>query len=102
MELKVGDIIYRENYGKITGVYTVDRLTKTLAICKDGSRFNREYSLCIIKYGDTGRRNTGTYNLKTPELENKLYKQNAIAKIRGFRFEDLSLDQVRNIMAILF
>lgn len=44
MELQVGDVIYQESYGKIVNIFTIERVTKTLAISGKGVRFAREYS----------------------------------------------------------
>lgn len=103
MELQVGDIIYQENYNKISGVFTVERVTKTLAICEKEAKFKREYQKYswINSAGDTGKWNTNHYSLETPELKEKLYKQNSIAKIRAYKFEDLSTEQIRSIMDVL-
>ena len=103
MELQIGDRIYQENYNKISDVFTVERVTKTLAICDKGAKFKREYSKdsWINSAGDTGKWNTNHYQLETPELKEKLYKQNSISKIRAYKFEDLSTEQIRSIMAVL-
>lgn len=103
MELQIGDKIYQERYNKIIGVFTVERVTKTLAICDKGSKFKREYSDAswIIPAGDTGKWNTIVYQLETPKLKEKLYKQVSISKIRDYKLEDLSIEQIRSIMNIL-
>jgi len=103
MELQVGDRIYQENYNKISGVFTVERVTKTLAICDKGVKFKREYSKdsWINPAGDTGKWNTKHYQLETYELKEKLYKQVSISKIRDYKLEDLSTEQIRSIMAVL-
>lgn len=103
MELQVGDKIYQENYHEITAVFTVERVTKTLAICDKGAKFKREYSKgsWINSAGDTGKWNTNSYQLETPELKERVYRQVAVSKIRKYKFEALSTDQIRSIMAIL-
>ena len=103
MELQIGDRIYQENYNKISGIFTVERVTKTLAICDKGAKFKREYSKdsWINSAGDTGKWNTNRYQLETLELKEKLYKQVSISKIRAYKFEDLSTEQIRSIMAVL-
>lgn len=103
MELQIGDRIYQENYNKISRAFTVERVTKTLAICDKGAKFKREYSKDsrINPAGDTGKWNTNRYQLETPELKEKRYKQVSISKIRAYKFEDLSTEQIRSIMAVL-
>jgi hypothetical protein len=101
--LKVGDRIYQENYNRITKVYTVERITKTLAICDGGGRFKIEYSSpqWINPVGDTGKWNSNSYLMETPELIDKLYKQVAIQKIRNYDLSVLSSEQMRSIIKIL-
>lgn len=101
--LKAGDIIYQLNYGKITGVYTVERVTKTLAICKDGEKFRIEYNSpdWIVSGGNIDKWNTNHFSLETPELKEMLYRQISIIKIREMKFERLSTEQIRAIMAII-
>ena len=102
MELKVGDRIYQQNYGKIYAVFTVERVTKTLAIC-GVAKFKREYQSesWIMSAGDTGKWNTNSYSLETPELKEQLFKQNAISKIQKAKLEDLSIEQLKEIIKIL-
>lgn len=103
MELQVGDKIYKENYHRIYGVYTVERVTKTLAICNTGAKFKREYSdgSWIKLAENTDKWNTNHYQLETPELKKKLYKQVSISKIRNYNLEELSTEQIKSIMDIL-
>lgn len=103
MELQIGDKIYEENYNRILGVFTVERVTKTLAICNKGKKFRRKYSKdsWINHVGSTEKWSTNNYQLETPELKEKLYKQIYISKIRACKFEGLSIEQLRLIMAAL-
>lgn len=101
MQLNIGDKIYKENYNKITGVFTVKRLTKTLAICGNGVKFKREYNSWLKPIGDNVRFTTSHYLLETPELKEKLYRQYSISKIRDCKLEDLSTEQIRSIMDVL-
>lgn len=102
-KLKVGDKIYKESYSKITGVFTVERLTKTLAVCDNDARFKIEYSSSnwIVCAGGEGRWNSSCYGLETPELKEKYYRQNSIHKIRNEKYEDYSTEKIGKIMDII-
>ena len=103
MKLQVGDRIYQTNYNKITSVHLVERTTETIAFCNHEMRFKREYvdGGWIHQMGKSARWCDSLYSLETPELKEQLYKQTAISKIRGFKFEDLSVVQIMEIMEIL-
>ena len=82
MNLEVGNRIYRTEFrigadGDISAVYTVERVTNTLAICEKNNRFKREI-------GNNGRIESfptdhgwsrPQYELETPELLNRLHRQ---------------------------
>jgi hypothetical protein len=102
-QLKIGDRIYQENYNEISCVFTVERVTKTLAICNHGAKFKREYSKTswITTAGDTGKWNTNHYQIETPQLKEKLYRQVSISKIIAYKFDELSTEKIKSIMYIL-
>jgi len=101
--LKIGDKIYQQNYGKITGTYTVQRVTKTLAICEGDAKFRIEYNSpnWINSAGNIDKWNTNSFSLETPELKEMLYRQISIMEIRGKKFEEMTTEQIRAIMAII-
>lgn len=100
--LRVNDKIYELRYDKITHIFKVERLTKTVAVCNDDVRFRIEYNRpdWITLIGRDSYSNS-SYELETPELKEKLYRQLSIDKIKQFKLEDLSLDKIRSIRQIL-
>jgi len=101
MELKVGDIIYQTHGKRIYNVYTIDRTTKTLAV-SGNAQFKLEYkhpSNIRLKCANTW--DVHSYSLETPELKEQLFKQNAISKIQKAKLEDLSIEQLKEIIKIL-
>lgn len=101
MKLEVGDRIYQTNYSRITRIYTIERVTNTLAICKD-EKFKREY---IDGYSIT-KVNSGTWGtsycyVETPKLKEQLLRQNILDKLRTFKYDSVSTEKLRAIMNIL-
>lgn len=103
--LKVGDRIYREgNDNRITAVIIIERLTKTQAISKDGKY---KFDIKLSNYYKTARLigedtwSNCTYCLETPELQEKLFRQVVIEKIKKFDYSELSTEQLTKLTSIL-
>ena len=96
--IKIGDRIYQMHGELITYVHIVDRLTKTTVITKFGHKFS--HSLKSIPYPRFERYD---YKLETPELLEKLKKQNLVNKLRKFEnYEELSIEQLKAISEIIY
>lgn len=99
--LKIGDKIYNEQYGTITGLYIIDRLSNTMAFSK-----NTKFKLEISNYNTVKRVGdstwgSGTYFIATPEIEEKFFRQQTIYKIKNFNFSTLTTDEIRIIKNII-
>lgn len=98
-KLKVGDVIYSTNYGRLTGKYVINRTTKTLAISDSGARFKREFnSKDNIRISGGSTWGTVNYALETPELKEMLTRQKLIAKIKSLDFKALETKQLVSII----
>jgi len=76
-DLKVGDRVYwSSNYN--FGINEIERITKTLIILKNGSRYKRNTGYF---FGAT-LWNVGHISILTPELEEKVY----IAKLKNIAY----------------
>ena len=102
MKLKVGDRVYATNYGKVTAVYVIDRLTKTTAVSKNGHKFK-------IDYGDSGWINDvgadkwdrNSYYIETQELRIQYFRQLAYMKIKDADLTNLTITQLKAILDII-
>jgi hypothetical protein len=101
MELKVGDRIYQFYLGRVKEIYQIDRITKTLAV-SGNIKFKLEYNHPeVITINSANTWEMSSYSLETPELKEQLFKQNAISKIQKAKLEDLSIEQLKEIIKIL-
>ncbi len=104
-KLKVGDVIYAEHYRKITGKYTVSRLTKTQAVCQTSNgdvKFRIEYySPNSIKYLGAGVWDSTSYVLENEEVKARLFRQNTLTKIANTNMSLLSTDKLISILEII-
>jgi hypothetical protein len=102
--LFVGARVYRINYGDITDVITIERVTKSQAIAKGGGyRFKIDVNSYgyVTEIGESNRWSSSTHYLETPELREKLLRQNAIRKIKKVNFSKLSLDALNQILSLV-
>lgn len=100
MRLKVGDRIYARNYGSIVGVYTVNRVTNTQAVCENGKKFKIEYDDSIHTV-ERSKWNSTFYYIETPELIDMLFRQRAIGKLKSFQYEELTTTKLTEILKII-
>lgn len=101
MELQIGDIIYEQDGEKIRIIHKVERLKKTVAICDTEVRFRRKYSKAIKRAGHVAGWDTSLYVLETPELEDKAYRQFAISRLRNYKYENLTTDNIKSLREFL-
>lgn len=105
-KLKVGDIIYSDSYGKITGKYTIHRVTEKMAFAKVNSKgyelkFQIEYGSWLKLVGKTDRWDHSSYKVETPELKDKYDRMLMVQKISQVVWGEFPLEALRNIMAIV-
>ena len=104
-KLKVGDVIYAEHYKKITGKYTVSRVTKTQAVCQTSTgdvKFRLEYhSPNSIRYIGAGIWGSACYRLENEEVKNRLFRQNTLSKIENTNMSALSTEKLTSILQII-
>jgi hypothetical protein len=101
--LKVGDKIYQINQGRIVKIIKVERVTKTQAICDDDKKFKLQYfatdSINII--GGSSKWCMTHYELETPSLKEKLYRQNSIAEILKTDYTKMPTADLVNIISVI-
>jgi hypothetical protein len=101
-QLFVGAIIYCIEGDHITGIYKIVRTTPTQAVSDKGDAkfklgsFNGEAKKVGADSWDRG-----LYYLETPELKQKLWRQNAISKCSKADFSKLSNEQLQAILNII-
>lgn len=105
-ELKIGDRIYVKCYHKIVAIYTVQRITKTMAICENGTKkFKPTYdenSGYIHKMGDTDKFNSFSYYIENEKLVEEKFRMVSLEIIKkAIQSENLSIEQIKSILAIL-
>lgn len=100
--LKVGDKIYCTHYGRVNSVSTIERLTRTQAICGQ-LRFDVEFSSSgyVSKKGSWDQWSSASYFIETDELKEQLFRQNAIAKIQHFKYSELPTEKLKQILDII-
>ena len=101
-QLKVGDVIYARQYGKMNEKYIIERVTQTQAISSSGTKFKIECTdrgLCAILPRVSW--NTVSYFLETPETKEEYNRAVSIYKISKFDYSKLTTDQLNQIVTIL-
>jgi dephospho-CoA kinase len=101
--LKPGDRLYKVHYNSVSEIVTIERTTKTQALSKDGRRkFRIELSSwgSASEMGNSNKWSSATYCIETDELKEKVFKQNAISKIKDFDYSSITADQFRRILEI--
>ena len=102
MKLEVGDRIYSHQYSDIDGVYVVERVTDTLAICPNNIKFKREYTAESVQPAWKRERwSTSFYSIETPELRAQLLRQNALHKIKTTDFSAFSTNKLIDILRVV-
>jgi hypothetical protein len=102
--LKTGDKLYKVNYNAVVEIFTIERTTKTQALAKDGRyKFRIELSSwgTASVMGDTDKWSSATYYIETDELKEKVFKQNAIRKIKDYDYSLATIEQLKDILVIL-
>lgn len=102
MKLEVGEVIYSDHAGKLTGKHRVYRVTETQAILSNGVKLKREYSserYSSHAIGASGLRVTW-YRHGNPELDATWEMQVLHSELEK-AIPTLTLDQLRAIHKIL-
>lgn len=102
-KLKVGDVLYRENYGNITHKVKIVRLTATQAISDNGTRFKIQLSElgAAKEVGDANRFSSRIWRVENENLKEQFRRQNAIAKLKGFDWSQVSTDLLESVLALI-
>lgn len=100
--LKVGQMIYYTNPLREMGRTRVSRLTKTLAICSDGTRLKKDQrdSDWIKSYGGGDIWDNSTYKVETLELKAKYTDLFLRNKARNINWQVLDIDTVEKVLKI--
>lgn len=102
--LLVGSKLYRTNYGEISEVIEIERVTKTQAIAKNG---NYKFDINISnwgtakKLGNTDRWSSSTFYVETKELKNKLIRQKNLNRLKNEDYSKLSDETLSKLLAVL-
>jgi len=102
--LFVGAKLYRTNYNDITEVITIERVTKTQAIAKGGDyKFGIELSRygTARKLGNTDRWSSASFYLETPKLQEQLWRQQTVKKLKDTDYSKLSTEVLKELMSLL-
>lgn len=104
--LEIGDVIYAVKRSEIIAKYTIDRVTRTLAISEAGyeRKFNRlttNGGAGAHLKGDTSLYNYVYYYTETPELKERFVLQSALNKISLTNFPALSKEKIFKIDQII-
>jgi len=102
-KLFVGAKVYHVGNYAVIGVFKIARTTATQAI---SDTIDVKFKLEIDANGRVKRIgadqwNMGSYYLETPELKQKLWRQNAISKCSNADFSKLTNEQLQAILNII-
>lgn len=100
MMLKIGDVIYKKQYGEICSVSTIVKVTKTLAIANNGDRFKLDDSIYIKVYGAQSWDNS-CYMTESESLKLELKLLILKRKVDKLSFSNLRIDQLEDIIKIV-
>jgi len=102
--LFVGAKLYRTNYNDITEIITIERVTKTQAIAKGGTyKFGIEVSSygTARKLGNTDRWSSSSFYLETPKLQEQLWKQQTVKKLKDTDYSKLSTEVLKELLSLI-
>ena len=102
--LFVGAKLYRTHYNEITEVITIERVTKTQAIAKNGTyKFGIEVSSygTAIKLGNTDKWSCASFYLETPKLQEQLWKQQTVRKLKDTDYNKLTVETLKELLSVL-
>ena len=99
-KLEIGDRLYSQKYGHISGPYIIERVTPTQAIAKH-HKFRREISGNRIKQIGEGVWNTLYFSLETPEILEAVRVANIRNKVCNFKYDSLTIEKMEAILKIL-
>lgn len=102
--LFVGAKLYRINYNDITEIIIIERVTKTQAIAKNGTyKFGIEVSSygTARQLGNTDRWSSAIFYLETPKLQEQLWKQQTVKKLKDTDYNKLSVETLKELWSVL-
>jgi hypothetical protein len=102
--LFVGAKLYRTYYNVITEVITIERVTKTQAIAKgDTYKFSIEVSSygTARKLGNIDKWSSASFYLETPKLQEQLWKQETVTKLKETDFSKLSTEVLKELLSLV-
>lgn len=99
--LKVGDILFAEKYGRIYHKYTIDKVGNTFA--RSGkTKFRVSYGNDgIVTRVSNSDWNVDVYHIDSPAIRERLEKQFIQDKLSKFDFTSLNLQQLKAIVNII-
>ncbi len=102
-KLKIGDVLYREHYGRVTNKVKIVRLTATQAISENGARFKIDLTDwgTAKEVGDATRFSSRIWRVENENLKEQFRRQNAIAKLKGFDWSQVSTDLLESVLALI-
>ena len=101
MKLEVGDKIYKCRKGNPEDVFTVDRVTKTLALC-GGTRFKRDYENSYIRLHSRGvGYSLYSYRLEEPILKDLWRKNQMVITISKYDLRKVNMNDLESILKII-
>lgn len=101
--LKVGDRLYKFQYGLIVNIVEIAKVTKTQAISECGlykfriEMSNTEYIICMGR----SKWDSSRFKLETPELREKLMLQNKKSRLRRTDFSELPPECINELVSVL-
>ena len=96
--LNIGDVIYSFYNKEYTGRYTIDRVTKTLAV-SGNRRFHRMHSNYIKTVGQYAFSFT-SYRLETPEIKAEYEKAITVGTLSKYDYNKLPIGLLKKIIKI--
>ena len=101
-KLEVGDIIYAIDRSSITDKFTVERVTKTQAICNKNTKFRIEpwESGRVKVIGETGWSIT-SYYLENDNLRQRFKKESLIRRMSKIDWSKVSNELMEQVESIL-
>jgi hypothetical protein len=102
--LFVGAKIYGiSRYNCIQVIVTIERVTKTQAIGKDG---HFRFKINVSEFGTVKRISDSSYYLwdyylETPELKEQFWRQQTILKLQKTDYNKLSVENLKKILSII-
>lgn len=105
-KLEVGDVIYGVDRVSINSKFTVERVTKTQAICKASNGSNQKFQIYV--YGSGSVRQIGSYSWSTTSyyvatevLDKRFKRESLIRKLSTIEWSKIPDESIEKINSIL-